>query len=228
MFMKKNNFKMLLILAVVVIMANAAACNDLTKNNGTVKTIEGFDVYENNTIGIKIQYPAEWMYIDSSLNKDDINAAILEVFGQEKADLFNELETDLSSISVVWYDFENSGDMFVPNANLVVSDAGGATQNDLKSPSYQKDIQDSFEGYYKQIFGNFKTVGDIKGRTLGSNYFINYTFNYTLDSESGELNLICCQEITEKNGNLYIFTFTTQAGKMNNATYEKMLSTLEF
>jgi len=188
------------------------------------KSESGFEIYENQYLGFKIQYPIEWMYIDGGISAEDFNAMILDVFGQDAADLFNQLGADPSTVTLMWYDFGNAGEYFVPNANLGISDAEGITQNDLKSPLNITELQNTFDEYYALIFQNFKS-GGMAGKAMGGNYFAVYKFDYLINDI---ISLSCYQAMTEKNGLLYMFTFTTHRGASDAAVYEKMLSTLEF
>ena len=188
----------------------------------------GFEVYENAALGIKIQYPIDWMYIDPSISPEEFSAMIEEVMGSEAAGLFENFDIDPSAITVMWFDFKNATELFVPNTNMVVSDAGGVTQNDLKSPYNLKDLQDMYEGYYSQMFGGFNSIGDMYGKEMGGNYFAVYKFNYSIDAGYYTVSASCYQAMTVKNNVLYVVTFTTHGGQLDEATYETMLSSLEF
>ena len=182
-----------------------------------------FEIYDNPDLGFKIQYPTDWAYIDRGMTAEEFDEMVREVYGPEAADLFARLGADSSAVAVMWYDFKNATETFIPNANITVSDSGGITQNDLKVPSNLIAIQNSFESYYPQIIGGFEP-GSMTGQAMGDNYFASYEFNYSMDSAP----LSCYQASTEKNGALYTFTFMAQKGKLDFGDYEKMLSSLEF
>ncbi|MCL1857624.1 MAG: hypothetical protein FWF92_00105 [Oscillospiraceae bacterium] len=184
----------------------------------------GFEVYDNQFLGIKIQYPVEWMYIDGGISAEEFDRMVLGVFGQQAADLFNELGADPSAITLIWYDFGNASEYFVPNANLGISDAEGITQNDFKSPFNIIDLQEAFDSYYPFIFDNFQSKG-MTGQEIGGNYYAVYKFDCVIDYI---VPLSCYQAMTEKNGLLYTLTFSTHGGKLDIDIYEKMLSSLEF
>ena len=183
-----------------------------------------FVIYDNQNLGLKIQYPGEWRYIDANISAEEFNQMILDAFGPEAVNLLNEIGDEPSTVTLMWYDFKNASELFVPKANLTISDSEGITQDDLQLPFNLSDLQDSFDGYYALIFDNFQSDG-ITGQSLGGNYFAIYKFNYLFDYI---LSLSCYQAMTEKNGLLYMFTFTTYSGSFDAAVYERMLSTLEF
>ena len=214
--------KLSLILCVIIIMTTVFACSD--KTSKTDKFIDGYELYDSPELGFKIQYPMDWMYLDGGISTEEFNSMVADVFGQNAADLFDELGADPSSVTVMWYDFQKASDVFVPNANVVINDSGGIKQNDFKSPTNLKDFQKEFDDYYPTLFDGFKS-GGITGKSLGNNYFAIYKFDCTINNTQS---LSCYQAMTEKNGLIYIFTYTTQGGKLDDATYEKMLSTLVF
>jgi len=188
-----------------------------------VISLPKYEIYDNPNLGFKIQYPGEWVYIDANITAEEFNDMLLGTFGQEAADFFNSMGGDPSTITLMWYDFVNASESFVPNANLGISDSEGITQNDFKSQYNIDDLQESFDNYYPYMFDNFQS-GGMAGKLMGDNYFAAYKFSCTVENTP----LSCYQAMTEKHGYLYMFTFTTHGGKLDEATYEKMLSTLEF
>lgn len=196
------------------------------ESNAAAKTGEpaaGFEFYENEIFGFILQYPIEWMLFDGSISPAEYKEMVDEVFGSDAANIFDGLGFDFSSITAVWLDFENAAGDFVPNANIVVSDAEGLTQNDLKSPINLLSLQDMYEDVYPQMFDDFSSDGNMYGKAFGGNYFAIYKFNYTLSG----MNISCYQAMTVKSNNLYVLTFTTH-GKSDESKYETIISSLEF
>ena len=182
-----------------------------------------YEVYDNPNLGFKIQYPAEWTCIDSDISVDEFNAMILELLGTKASAgwLLNDINASASAL--MWYNFGNTKDLFMPVANLVISDAGDITQDDFQSPMNLMELQNQFDNYYPLILDGFESNG-ISGQLLGENYYALYNYNYSDDAIISS----CYQAITEKNGFLYTYTFTSRDGKLDIDTYEKMLSTIEF
>jgi len=189
-------------------------------------TLSGFVEYNNPGAGFTLQYPIAWFLIDDGISEADVRDAINEVFGEEVPNMLEDLGADFSSTLVYWYDFENSTDYFTPNVNLSADDSGGLTQNDLKSPAIQEELQAAFDELYPLLFGGYTMVEELQGRALGENYFA--LFKFTADIN--QIHAGFYQAITEHNGVLYTFSLTTFDYLLNSTApaFEQMLSTLRF
>jgi hypothetical protein len=188
--------------------------------------LPGFEEYRNSRVGFSIQHPIAWFCLDEAIPEDVLRDAISDVFDDGTTDFLDELGVDFNSALVYWFDFDNASDDFVPNVNLNYSDSGGITQNDLKLPEFQTELQEIFEDMYLSVFSGFSVIENTTGKVLGDNYFVTFVFR----SEIGGITAGFCQAFTVSGGDLYTFTLTTFNEKLPSAipVFENMLSTLRF
>jgi hypothetical protein len=164
--------------------------------------------------------------LDESIPVDEMRDIIDDVFDDETNDILDELGVDFNNNLVYWFDFDNAGDDFVPNVNVNSSDSGGITQNDLKLPDFQAELQEVFESMYPMVFGGFSVIDNLTGKALGDNYFAIFVFS----TDIGGIQAGFYQAFTANGNNLYTFTLATFADKLPAAisVFENMLSTLRF
>ena len=226
--MKKHNYFSITFIIFIVIVFSLASCGQDAKNIAMDTAMdtavpEGFIEYANENYGFRIYYPIEWMVIDGEIDNDVWLEALKDTRGEEIFALYESMGMNLDFASAIyWFDFDHADEDFVPNTNLYISDAEGATQNDLKSPEFQKEFQEMFEQQYAELYGSLATVYDLRGRAFKDNYFIVYKLDVMADNYS------CYQAITVIGSNTYTITNTAPIGKLDDFAddFEKMLSTL--
>ncbi|MCL2874338.1 MAG: hypothetical protein FWE29_05330 [Defluviitaleaceae bacterium] len=184
----------------------------------------GFVEYNNDALGFSVHHPGSWVTLDESFDISEAIELIDELGGEVDAmlDILNSV--DVTSAAVIWYDFDNMVEDFAANTNIVVNSSGGATVEDLKSPSDQADLQDMFVEMYNQIFEGFELTQEISGRYLGNNYFVTFQFN----AAPMDIEMSFYQAMTIANGQMFTFTHTTPGGRLNVSqnAFEQMMSTL--
>jgi hypothetical protein len=220
--------------------------NPLSPQPAPTSLMPGFMMYESEAYDFSIQFPVGWFLDDAltvgemiaemherGITHDEIIELIIETYNIDLDDaiwLYDFLQQDILDesdvVAVRWMDFASSYNNMVPNVNITIVDAYGATQNDMKSTFNQMQIINDFDYLYTQMFDEHKFVIDLEGIIFGNNYFLVYAIEYRL----GFVDIALFQAMTEYNGNLYIFSAASAPHQLNSfvPVFTQMLSSLEF
>jgi hypothetical protein len=205
-----------------------------------VPQIPGFKAYESDTYGFRVQYPMEWLLTIDIFNiviemhgigisQEEIINEISDKFGVDNdkaAMLYYTVPNFYFDGTVVhWYDLENTYYYMMPSIGIMIGDAEGLSQNDLRSSEYKKDHMTYSIEYFNQVFDDVKVAIDIDGKMLGNNYFLFLAIDY----DTGFERMALYQTITEINGILYALNFGIAPHMLSDylSVIEKVLSSLE-
>ena len=196
---------------------------------------EGLDSYENSEFGFEIQYPSEWLHIDSSMSKDEILGKLIEAAdtGTEAdpklLEVLAEFYTDSQETLSVWF-LGNAPRSFVSKISLTAFDSGVLSQEFLAFPEVQEAWKSELDKSYGDVLDGTDSgfTSEVSGKQLGENYFIFYTPDFGVSI--GDVQPIVCQVTTEKNGTYYTFTSIVESENTSGflQSFERMLSTLKF
>jgi len=227
--MKKINsgVKLAVFLLTVILLASLSSCGTLL--DAIIERSSDPVLYDNVEAKFKVEYPGKWIFVDKTVSKASFDSVIEKAFNATDTERFTAINTDLAdSVVVIWYDFDNATNTFIPNTNVTVNDAAGFTQEYLQSPENLAGLQADLERFYTDSFDTFERIGEMTGKKMGNNYFAIFKYNYSSTISGASYECSGYQAITIANETLYTFTFTTPKGKLDEATYEKMMETLEF
>ncbi|MCL2071388.1 MAG: hypothetical protein FWH07_04035 [Oscillospiraceae bacterium] len=194
--MKKSILAILFSAAVLVSAANLTACNGNTGNpdnsvggnmeesgngNDSNGGIEGNNSGNGDNGSEAIVFePIEIPigYEDYLVGEFDFSVAIPENW---------ELQEYAPNVVAAWLNEDFSTENARSNTNITVSRDTTATQVAMQSEDFQSELLRMFDESYADMFDNFESEG-VSEMTLGYNYFLLYTYTYTMSNE--ELGLI--------------------------------------
>ena len=181
--------------------------------------LDGYSEYQGT--GYTIQHPVSWV----AFTEDTIE----EMFGNpenvaldamgEDAQAYIESLFDgggMADADVYFFDFENATEQSTPNVNIVASDSGGITLENMQDSEFQAQLQEMLVGMYSQMTDSFEITAEMSGKEYGGTYFV--TFQYVMEGASA---LSC---ITIADDVQYTIT-ASSGGPLDMPTYEKMLET---
>ena len=190
-----------------------------------VERVEGFQSYEDQAYLFRIQYPEEWIMVNSSLSHEELTESLSGYGDNADAMLAQLLTLDLTGV-YLWYDFNHMNSNFVPNVNIGISRQPGLTNDELLTPDNIDVIQGQVDAA-GAAYENFSLIHSVDKAEFGGNSFLTAQFAYTAAGND----ISAYRAYIVSRGYLFTITLTTTKERFDasdKALFEKILPTLEF
>lgn len=162
--------------------------------------IDGYVYYEGMKNNKKFQYPESWVLVNSDVLDNPESQSIFSDLGLSEADL----ETALTSITAILYNFDRSTDSFSANMNFSELDAANISSTAmLTNPLSLTALKGQVENQLV-AFDSMEWVEEPQAKTYGDVDTLSYTIDYSY--LGNDVRLYTVQFVQEDI--MYVFTYT--------------------
>lgn len=179
----------------------------------TPKVGDGYVSYESQDIGLRLEYPEDWIVLSADIfNKPETLAYAEELTGMSP-ELMSEA---LEQTHFFLYNFTESTETFIANLNLMVSDSDGATYANYASKDTLAQLKELLDAEYTQMFDSFEWIAGPAAEEVGDNSYITMRFSYVLSGEE----ILGVLVMAVEGGLMYNFTYMVAMEKTSDTTFQ--------